>query len=49
MPTVEKIAHNGHLVVTDIVRGQLIKLTYVDYTEEDALADFIANVLPAVA
>ena len=34
--TVEKIKHNSHIVITDIVNGQLIKKVYIGYTIKES-------------
>ena len=37
---IEKIKHNGHIVITDMVSGYLFKRTYIDYTIKEAKAQF---------
>ena len=38
--TVEKIKHNGHLVISDIVNNQYISEMYIGYSVKDAKRAF---------
>jgi hypothetical protein len=38
--TVEKIKHNGHLVISDIVNDQYISEVYIGYSLKDAKRAF---------
>jgi hypothetical protein len=38
--TVERIKHNGHYVISDIVKGFLFKRVYIGYTRKEAIAMF---------
>ena len=38
--TVEKIQHNGHLVISDIINDQYIKQVYIGYSLREAKQEF---------
>ena len=38
--TVEKIKHNGHLVISDIINNQYITQVYLGYSVKDAKRAF---------
>jgi len=38
--TVEKIKHNGHLVISDIINNQYITQVYIGYSVKDAKRAF---------
>lgn len=38
--TVERIKHNGHLVISDIVNNQYITEVYIGYSVKDAKRAF---------
>ena len=37
---IEKIEHNGHLVISDIINDQYIKQIYIGYSVKDAKQAF---------
>ena len=37
---IEKIVHNGHLVISDIINDQYIKQIYIGYSVKDAKQAF---------
>jgi len=37
---VEKIKHNGHLVISDIINDQYINKVYIGYSLKDAKREF---------
>lgn len=38
--TIERIKHNNHLVISDIVNNQYIKQVYIGYSLKDAKREF---------
>ena len=38
--TVERIKHNGHLVISDIINNQYITQVYIGYSVKDAKRAF---------
>jgi hypothetical protein len=36
----ERIKHNGHIVITDMINGYLFKRTYIGYTMKEAKKRF---------
>ena len=42
--TVERIKHNGFIVISDIVKGQRVKQTYIGYTLAEARRDFLRKI-----
>jgi hypothetical protein len=34
--TIERIKHNGYVVITDIIDGYLMRKTYIGYTVREA-------------
>jgi len=47
--SVERIAHNGHLVLSTIQDGQYIKRVYIGYTLAEAKRIFIEDVREELA
>jgi hypothetical protein len=38
--TIERIKHNGHLVISDIINDEYIKQVYIGYSVRDAKRAF---------
>ena len=38
--TIERIKHNGHLVISDIINNQYITQVYIGYSVKDAKREF---------
>jgi hypothetical protein len=43
---VERIPHNGHLVLTARINGVLFRCTYIGYTKREAMRLFRREVKP---
>jgi hypothetical protein len=48
--TIERVAHNGHLIASTIHDNQLVHQTYIDYSEEEAVElfrEYLLTLTPA--